>query len=508
MAVGGEGAGGGDDLRNGVAGRPKLARAPVFSAMAAVAVVLTVFSRGYGYHRDELYFRMLDPAWGYVDQPPLTPLLVRVFGGLVADETWAIRIPATVITTVSVVVVVLITRELGGGRGAQTLCAWAYAFASTPLLMGHVLLTSTIDLLVWPAVTLMVMRALLRAQPRWWLGAGVVVGLSMYNKLLVALLLVALGVGLALVGPRRVLWSKWVLGAAAIAIVIGAPNLAYQATHDWPQLSMGAALSENNADEVRVLMWPFLLLLLGPPLVPVWVAGLVALWRRRAWRPVRSLAVAFPVLLLLTFLAGSQFYYPFGLLVVLFAAGCVPVTEFVSRSSGRWRAVLAGAIAVNAAVSAVIALPLIPLPVVGDTPVPGINQLARDQIGWPTYVRQIAAVYDALPAAEAGRSVILTSNYGEAGAVARYGPAFGLPQVYSGHNQLYFVARPPDDAEVAIVVGDQIETARDYFASCEVAATLDNQVGVDNEEQGRPIAVCRTRSSTWDTIWPAFQHYD
>lgn len=145
---------------------------------------------------------------------------------------------------------------------------------------------------------------------------------------------------------------------------------------------------------------------------------------------------------------------------------------------------------------------------VGDTPVPGINQLARDQIGWPTYVRQIAAVYDALPAAEAGRSVILTSNYGEAGAVARYGPAFGLPQVYSGHNQLYFVARPPDDAEVAIVVGDQIETARDYFASCEVAATLDNQVGVDNEEQGRPIAVCRTRSSTWDTIWPAFQHYD
>ncbi|HEV8055130.1 MAG TPA: glycosyltransferase family 39 protein [Nocardioidaceae bacterium] len=485
-----------------------MARAPVFSAMGAVAVLLTVVSGGYGYHRDELYFRMLEPAWGYVDQPPLTPLLVRAFSALVADDVWAIRIPATVAATASVLMVVLITRELGGGRGAQALCAWAYAFASTPLLLGHVMLTSSIDLLVWPAVTLLVMRALLRAQPGWWLGAGAVVGLSMYNKLLVAALLVAVGVGLMLVGPRRVLWSKWVWGAAALALAVGAPNLVYQATSDWPQLSMGAALSENNAAEVRVLMWPFLLLLLGPPLVPVWTAGLVALIRRAAWRPVRFLAAAFPVLLVLTFLAGSQLYYPFGLLAVLFAAGCVPVTEFLSRSSRWWRAGVAAAVAVNAVVSAVIALPLVPKSVVGDTPVPGINQLARDQVGWPTYVRQIATVYDAMPAAEARRTVIVTSNYGEAGAVARYGPELGLPKVYSGHNQLYFTARPPDQTAVAVVVGGQLQAVRGYFASCEVAGTLDNEVGVDNEEQGQPIAVCRDPSSHWDVIWPAFQHYD
>ena len=500
-------AGSDDSTATHGSGRPPLARAAVFSAMGAVTVVLAVASRGYGYHRDELYFRMLEPAWGYVDQPPLTPLLVQVFGGLFSDEVWAIRIPAILVTAASVLIVALITRELGGGRRAQTLCAWAYAFASTPLLFGHVLLTSTIDLLVWPAVTLFVMRAVLRSQPAWWAAAGGVVGLSMFNKLLVAMLLVALGAGLAIVGPRRVLWSRWVLVAAALALVIGAPNLLYQATHDWPQLSMGAALSENNADEVRVLMWPFLLLLLGPFLVPVWVAGLVSLLRRPAWRPVRFMAVAFPVLLLLTFLAGSQFYYPFGLLAVLFAAGCVPVAEWMSQSARR-RAVTVAAITVNSVVSAVIALPLIPVGLVGDTPVPGINQLARDQIGWPAYVGQIADVYDALPAAEAGRSVIIASNYGEAGAVARYGPDLGLPEVYSGHNQLYFEARPPDDVEVAIVIGGQIDTALANFGSCEVAATLDNEVGVDNEEQGQPIAVCRIPAGAWADIWPAFRHYD
>lgn len=116
---------------------PPLARGPVLSAMAAVAVLLTVFSAGYGYHRDELYFRMLAPAWGYIDQPPLTPLLVHLFSTFVADEAWAVRIPATMAATASVLVLALTTRELGGGRAAQGLCAWAYAFAAFPLLMGR-----------------------------------------------------------------------------------------------------------------------------------------------------------------------------------------------------------------------------------------------------------------------------------------------------------------------------------------------------------------------------------
>ncbi len=70
------------------------------------------------------------------------------------------------------VLVVLISRELGGGRAVQALCAWSYAFAATPLLMGHVLITASLDLVVWPLVCLFVIRALMRAEPRWWQAAG------------------------------------------------------------------------------------------------------------------------------------------------------------------------------------------------------------------------------------------------------------------------------------------------------------------------------------------------
>ncbi|NJC21104.1 4-amino-4-deoxy-L-arabinose transferase-like glycosyltransferase [Arthrobacter pigmenti] len=475
---------------------------PVFLAMGTLALVLTVTSWEYGYHRDELYFRMLEPAWGYVDQPPFTPLVVQFLSGIV-DEVWFIRIPATLAAAASVLVVALITRELGGGKNAQTLCAWAFAFASMPLLMGHVMLTASFDLFMWPAVCLLILRAILRGEDRWWFAAGILVGLSMYNKLLIAGLLISLALGLLVAGPRRMLWSKGALGAAVVALVIGSPNLIYQAVNDWPQLAMGAALTENNAGEVRVLMWPFLFLLLGPPLVPVWVAGLVALFRRPQWRKARFLAAAFPFLLVFAFAAGGQIYYPYGLLAVLFAAGCVPVAEFFRGRPG-WRAWAVAAVVVNSVVSAVIALPLLPVSVLGNSPVPDINQLAADQVGWHTYVERIAEVYGQQPEA----AVIITSNYGEAGAMARYGPELGLPMPYSGHNQLYFEGVPPDGTTTAVIVGGQIRTVAQQFELCETAATLDNGVGVDNEEQGQPITVCTGPLAPWSELWPAFRHFD
>ena len=124
-------------------------------------------------------------------------------------------------------------------------------------------------------MALLIIRAVLRDEPRWWLAAGVVVGLSMYNKLLIAMFLAALAAGIALVGRRRLLVSPWVIGSAGLALAIGSPNLFYQATHHWPSSTMGQALADNNSGDVHVLMWPFLLILLGPPLAAVWIAGLV-----------------------------------------------------------------------------------------------------------------------------------------------------------------------------------------------------------------------------------------
>jgi 4-amino-4-deoxy-L-arabinose transferase-like glycosyltransferase len=360
---------------------------------------------------------------------------------------------------------------------------------------------------VWAGVLLFAVRALLRGQERAWLAAGALVGVGLLNKHLVVLLLIGLAVGLLAVGPRRVFRSPWLWGGVGLALVLASPNLVYQATHDWPQITMAGALSERGGTEARVLLLPMQTILLGFALVPISVAGLVALWRREAWRPVRALAVAYPAVLVITLLSAGQMYYPLGLMIVLFAAGCVPTVERIERRGGR-RTGVGVAVAINALVSAVIALPLLPLGVLGASPVPAINQVARDSVGWETYVRQVAFVYATLPPSDQERAVLLTSNYGEAGALHRFGPVVGLPEVYSGHNELWFAGPPPETATVVVAWTQNLNGLRRLFADCEQRAVLDNGLDVDNEEQGSVVGVCRDPVGGWSAIWPRLQHYD
>ena len=479
--------------------RHPLAVGHVIGAAAALVVVLAVLSPLYGYHRDELYFRMLPPAWGYTDQPPLTPLLAQGAIAVFGDSVIALRIIAIVCAAASLLLLVLITREVGGSRRAQAYTAWGMAGATLTLLFGHVLLTASLDLVVWPAALLFAMRAVLREDGRWWLAAGAVIGASTFNKLLVVILMIGIALGLAICGPRRWFASGWLWAGVGLAALLAAPNAIYQAAHGWPQLAMGAALSTNNAEEVRLMMWPFLILLVGPVLAVFWVLALVGLFRRPEWRPLRFVAVAFAVVVLFVFAAGTQFYYTAGVLAVLVAFGSVPVAEW-ARTRGR-RVTVGVLLGVNALGCAISAVPLLPVEAFGASGLAAINSASADQVGWERYARQVT---DAATAADA--DAIIATNYGEAGALDRFGSA-GVP-VVSGHNALWDLGGPPVDAVTVVIVGGQGFGAPDLFGSCATVDELGNGVGVDNEEEGMPVVVCTDPVMPWSELWERFRHLD
>jgi hypothetical protein len=479
----------------------------VGAVAGAVVVVLVATINEYGYHRDELYFRVLaaHPAWGYVDEPPLTPLLGKLSIAVFGDHLWSIRVVPILCAVAAIVLVVALAAEFGGGTGAQLLAA-AGSCASLVLAAGHLLSTAAVDLVVWLLVILFAVRALLRHQPRWWLAAGVTAGLGLYNKQLVILLLVGLLAGLLIAGPRDELRSPWLWAGAAIALVVGGPNLVYQIVHHWPQAKMAAAVSRNKGSDDRVTLLPFQLLLLGPVLAPVWISGWVRLFRAPEWRRARAFAWAYPVVLLIVLITGGQPYYPFALLLTLYAAGCVPAARWAAGHAAR-TGLLAAAVTVSAAVSVVFALPVLPVRSL-PAAIVAVNSTDGDSIGWPAYVAEVAKAYEELPSVDRANAILLTGNYGEAGALARYGPRYHLPTVYSGHNELYRFGPPPDSARVAVVVGMPDIGTSGTFTGCTVVGRLDNGVGVDNEEQGGAIQVCRNPSRPWRELWPRFQHYD
>jgi 4-amino-4-deoxy-L-arabinose transferase-like glycosyltransferase len=466
---------------------------PVAALTVATIAVLAITATQYGLHRDELYFLVLShhPAWGYVDQPPLTPMLVRLSTQLFGDAPWAVRLPANLLGPLAIPVLALLARELGGARAAQVLAA-AGGFCAFVLVSGHLILTTTLDIPLTGLALLFVIRAL-RRDSRWWLAVGVVTGLSLYNKQLILLLVVGIAAGLLIAGPRRALLSPWLWAGVLVAAVGGLPNLLYQITHDFPQLDMASALADEKGGDNRILFFPLQILLLGVTLVPLMVAGFVSLIRDAR---LRCLGWAYLVVAAFVLVTGSGPYYTFGLMMPLFAAGCVVAARWAAGHAGRWTLVVSGVV-VSELLGAVVALPLVPVDTLKSTPIGAINQTARDQIGWPRYVQQIVA---ARPAG----APIIADNYGEYGALDYY----GVQDVYSGHNQLRYYGRPADSTTVVLTVGfDNPAGLLRIFRSCVDSGTLDSGTGVDNEEQGRVIRVCRDPVAPWPTLWPQFYHY-
>jgi Dolichyl-phosphate-mannose-protein mannosyltransferase len=479
--------------------------APALIGLAVTAVLVAVSGR-YGYHRDEFYYLAAGrhPAFGYLDQPPLTPLIAAAAHSLFGDSVVGLRLVPALATGLTVLLTGLIAGELGAGPGARALAAAAIAVAAFPIGTGHVLSTSTFDLLAWTALSWLLVRALRDGGPVW-LGVGAVAGLGLENKALVAALLGAVAVGVLAVGPRAAVRDRWLWLGVLLALLLWAPNLVWQAGHGWPQLSMASQIATvgNGGSQPGWLFPPFQLVLVSPLLVPIWVAGLWSLARDPALRYARGVAVAYLVLFAGLLAVGGKPYYLAGMYPVLLAAGAAPTLRWVARGRGAARrSVLAAALALSAVLTGVLMLPVLPARLLPGTPIVAVQPISAESIGWPEFAATVSAAYRSLPADQRADAIVLGNNYGEAGAVDLFRDRLPLPPAYSGHNSYADWGPPPETAATVIAVGFDGPRLRRWFGSVRLAARVDNGIGLANGEQGRPVWICTDRSVSWAQIWP------
>lgn len=491
---------------------PGFAWALVLGVAVAMAVVLTVVSGRYGFHRDELYFLAAGahPALGYVDQPPLTPLLARLSTAVFGATPAGLRVVETVTGAGTVMLTGLMAREMGARRGGQVLAAAAVAGSAYVLVASHMVATASVDLLVAAGLGWLVLRLLRTGQARWWCAIGAVVAVGLFTKDLVLLYGGAFGASVLAAGPRETLRSRWLVLGAVIAVAGLVPNVVWQAGHGWPEYTVATGISATDGRRNRLLFIPEQLVYLSPVLVPVWVAGLGQLMRDPALRWARPTALAYLIGALVVLGVGGKPYYVLPLLLAPLAAGAQPVLDWVARNRTR-RAVGAATGMVGLAVSAVIALPLLPVGLLAHTPIPAINPELGEQIGWPALTDAVAVGWARIPPAQRPTAVIFTGNYGEAGALVHDAGRLGLPAPFSGHMSFATWGPPPEGATGPVVL---VHRATDthlqtyfqtYFRDCHTIATIDT--GITNQEQGAVVALCSGTTASWPRLWPALRHY-
>src|SRR5580692_1756291 len=201
--------------------------AAIWAIAAANMLFHVYFNNRYGYFRDEFDYMSCGAhlAWGYVDQPPLIPFLIRICRAVLGDSLRSIRFIPALASSLLVVQTAVLARELGGRRFAVVLSAIAVLIAPQYLSNGSLLGTNCLEPNLWIGCAYFAVLAIKRNDPRYWLWFGVVAGIGLEEKYSIALFGFGIVVGLLLTPQRRTFLNPciWVGGLAAFLIFL--PNL-------------------------------------------------------------------------------------------------------------------------------------------------------------------------------------------------------------------------------------------------------------------------------------------
>jgi 4-amino-4-deoxy-L-arabinose transferase-like glycosyltransferase len=478
----------------------------------------------YGIFRDELYFIVCGqhPSMGYVDQPPLAPLIAGASYAVFGDALEPLRLAPALAMSATVALTAEFTRILSGDRFAQWLAGLAVLLAPVFLVDGLILTTDFMQPLTWLGCSWCLARLIQTRDERWWIAMGAVVGISMASKYLICFYIVGLAIGVSATPLRRSLLRPWIYVGGALALALAAPSLYWQAAHGWPFLELGQAGLRGKS--VALSAPGFLgqeVAFAGPLAAPIWLVGL---WRfsKGALPPhYRVFPIAYAAIFALVVALHGKPYYLTPIYPTLFAGGALAINDFFTRTLTRQAAI--GAVLVSGLLVAPFALPILPPSHFRDyAHTLGIHtysaaterertgilpQQLADMFGWPEMAAKVAGVYRALPPDQRSKAVFFGANYGEAAAIDVYGPALHGPPAISGNNNYFLWGPKGFDGSVVIALGGDHDRLSKLFRNIRVAGEIRNPYAMPYESN-LPIYVLRDPREPLGVLWPSLKHYE
>lgn len=477
--------------------------------LAGVSFVAHMLVAGnYGYFRDELYY--IADGWhlqlGYVDQPLLMGWLAALIRVTVGDSLVAIHVIPALACALIIVVTGLMARELGGGWVAQFVAGVAALFTLGFIATGSIFSMDVLDQLWWTVTSLVVIVLLRRNAPRLWLVVGLVVAIALLTKLTVLFFGLALVLGLLVTRERLYLRTPWLWLGGGIAFLGLLPYLIWNAVNGLPTLDFWQHYGGVHTNPLDFFFAQFGLM--NPITVPLAGAGLIFYFRKTG-ACYRLLGWTFVFVYLVLTLLRTKTYFLAPAYPILFAAGAVVFERSALRPRLAWvRPAYVVLLALVGILLAPDVMPILPPAAVVDA-YGALEQPLSDRLGWDSLTQTVEQVYAGLPLEQRAQACVLTSNYGEAGALSQLSAPGRLPPIISGHNNYYLWGPGTCTGQVLILVGYPLADAQGTYTDVVLAATERCQDCV-SFERNVPIVVASnpTTSINLTQQWLLVKHYD
>jgi hypothetical protein len=472
------------------------------AALGVVALHLATNST-LGFHTDELYYLTCGwhPALGYVDFPPLVPLLARLETGLLGVSPWTLRLLPSLLGGFLVALSGLYVRRLGGSLRLQGI-ALLSAIAA-PFLLGSnwVFQTVTFDQVTWMVAMYWFLCLVIDPRPRYWIYLGITLGIGLEVKYTIAGLIAGIGLAVLLTPSlRNELRMRYPWIAIAIAALIWAPNLAWQVVEGFPTLVYLGNHSGSGGGPVTYLIQFGVYFFF---LIPLWLGGIISLFRSPQLRPI-GIACAVPIIV---FLFVGKSYYAAGTIPVALAQGLMAISR-IKRPRLRSGLQVAAVVASVAefVVFFFLVVPVTPPDRIHTTSLDSINEVFADSVGWSDVAKQVTTIYDGLPTSERSSTVIISAYYGVPGALQVYDSPGDRPYAISPQLSDWYWLPSNLSATNALMVD---YTPSDVAWMC-MSPTLVTHLVVPYEvkglEQGAPVTFCQLKAPI-PQVWGRLRNF-
>jgi Dolichyl-phosphate-mannose-protein mannosyltransferase len=472
------------------------------AALGVIALHLATNST-LGFHTDELYY--LDsgrhPALGYVDFPPIVPLLGRLETGLLGVSPWTLRLLPSLLGGFLVALSGLYVRRLGGSLWLQGIAL--ISAVAAPFLLGSnwVFQTVTFDQVTWMVAMYWFLSVVTDRQPRHWIYLGITLGIGLEVKYTIVGLIAGISIAVLLTPSLRMeLRTKYPWIAAGIALLIWAPNLIWQVVEGFPTLIYLTNHSGSGGGPVTYLIQ---FAVYFSFLIPVWLAGMISLFRSRELRPI-GIACAVPLIL---FLFVGKSYYAAGTIPIALAQGLMAISR-IKRP--RLRSGLQIAVVVASVLEFVVffflVVPVTPPDRIHATNLDSVNEVFADSVGWDDVAKQVTTIYDDLPASERANTVIISAYYGVPGALQVYDSPNVRPVAISPQLSDWYWLPDNLTATGALMVDYQPSDVEWMCNSPLLVGHLTVPYGVKGLEQGAPVTLCHLKAPIPE-IWAKLRNF-
>lgn len=522
--------------------------------LGLMALVLHFWANtGYDYFIDELNFIVCGQhlAWGYIDHPPLVPLIARAAREAFGDSLLGLRLVPAFAAAGLAALATVAARQLGGGLFSRWLAGLAVLAAPVLSADGLLLSADTLQPLAWLAISMILIRQIDTRDQRLapWIALGVIVGLALLAKYIIVFFLLAAGAGILATPARRILAGKGLWLAALLALLIVMPNLAWQQSHGWPFLQLNAvAYNGRNLTVGPLTYLKDQILIMGPLNAPLWLAGLAGFAVSPRLAGGRWLVIAWTGMMGLMLALHGKSYYPAAIYPILLAGGAV-----VAEGALRARSARVGALAATALAGIALApftLPILPVDrfldyqgavarlagltsgqvAIDNQPTGELPPNYANMFGWREIASAVGEAYAALPPDQRGQAVFFARNYAEAAAVDVFGTDRHGPPAISANDNYYLWGPHGHDGKVVLLlstaptpdlraayaalggasrIGEVEEIRQDLlksYASAEPVAQIDPDHAYPFERH-LTLWLCKDRRTSLVADWDALKLY-